>query len=154
MIVATLLAWAFWPVTVLEIHKGEDGPVVKAMPVTLGQRITYSYVHSIQKRPVDEILEVASIGHLVVRETDYDMMGVGLPSDVLDGDFVFDDERDKFRIVNMSRDLPVMRVRVATTISQTMTVGGDKFKLDSLATPMTLLVIDVVSRPRIATLLG
>ncbi len=128
--------------------------MVKAMPVTVGQRITYGYVHSIQKRPVDEILEVASIGHLVVRETDYDMMGVGLPSDVLDGDFVFDNENKKFRIVNMSRDLPAMRVRVATTISQTMTVGGEKFKLDSLATPMTLLVIDVASRRPIDLLWG
>lgn len=150
---AILLLWAFSPTTVLEFHLGENGPLLKVMPVTLGQRITYTYVHSIQKRPVDEILEVASIGHLVVRETDYDMLGVGLPSDVLDGDYVFDKENKKFKIINMNRDLPVMRVRVATTISQTMTVGVEKFKLDSLAAPMSLLVVDVASQPRIITLL-
>ena len=115
--------------------------------------MTYTYVHSIQKRPVDEILEMAPNGHLVVRETDYDMLGVGLPSDVLDGDYVFDKEHERFRIVNMSRDIPVMRVWVASTISQTLQVEGEKFKLDSLAKPLTLLVIDIASRPRIAVLL-
>ncbi len=154
VVAAALLTWSLWPTTVLEIRLGEDGPLVKVLPVALGQRITYSYVHSIQKRPVDEILEVAAIGHLVVRETDYDMLGVGLPSDVLDGDYVFDNENKRFRIVNMSRDLPVMRVRVATTVSQTLKVGEEQFRLDSLAKPMSLLVIDVASRPRIALLLG
>ena len=149
-----LVTWSLWPTTVLEIREGEGGPLVKVIPVNPGDRITYSYVHSIQKRPVDEILEVAPNGHLVVRETDYDMLGVGLPSDVLDGDFVFDQENERFRIVNMSRDIPVMRVRVASTQPNRLKVGGEEFRLDSLAKPLSLLVIDVARRPRLATVEG
>lgn len=151
---AALLLWMLWPTMALEIHQGDGGPVLKTMPVNPGDRFTYTYVHSVQKRPVDEILEVTSDGHLVVRETVYDMLGVGLPSDILDGDFVFDDENNRFRIVNMSRDLPIMRVRVAFTAEQTLKVGSERFRLDSLATPMTLLVIEAASRPRVATWLG
>ncbi|MGE5617688.1 MAG: DUF1850 domain-containing protein [Sphingomonadaceae bacterium] len=152
--VVAVVVWLFWPTMALEIHRGEGGPVVKTMRVNPGDRFTYTYLHSVQKRPVEEILEVTSDGRLVVRETAYDMLGVGLPSDVLDGDFVFDDENDKFRIVNMARDLPVMRVRVAFTAEQTLKVGSEEFRLDSLATPMTLLVIEAASRPRVAAWLS
>jgi hypothetical protein len=151
-VAVAFLVWVLWPTSVLEIHAGEGGPLVKVIPITPGDRMTYTYIHSIQKRPVDEILEMAPNGHLVVRETDYDMLGVGLPSDVLDGDFVFDDVNKKFRIVNMSRDIPVMRVWVASTISQTLTVEGEEFRLDSLAKPLSLLVINIARRPRFATL--
>ncbi len=152
--VAALLLGALWPTSVLEIHAGENGPLVKVIPITLGDRMIYSYVHSIQKGPVEEILEMAPNGHLVVRETDYDMLGVGLPSDVLDGDFVFDNEHKQFRIINMSRDIPVMRVWVASTEPNRLQVEGEKFRLDSLAKPLSLLVIDVAMRPRIVASMG
>lgn len=151
LLVCMSALWALWPTTILEIRAGQDGQMVKIIPVTTGQWITYTYFHSVQKKPIDEMLEVAPNGHLVVRETVYEMTGAGLPSDVLDGDFKIDPKDGKFHIVNMSRDVPVFRVRVAFTAEQTLEVGAQKFRLDSLATPMTLLVIDVVSRPRILT---
>jgi hypothetical protein len=150
---AILLAWLLWPVTVLEIRQGEDGPLLKEIPVTSGERITYTYVHSIQKRPVDEIMEVGSNDHLVLRETAYDMYGVGLPSDVLDGTPYTDPKDGRFHILNMSRDIPVWLVRVGFVSEQTLEVRGETFRLDSLAPPMTLLEIGVASRARLATLL-
>src|SRR5450756_747098 len=132
---AAVAPWAFWPTSVLEIHAGQEERLVKAMLVTPGERITYTYLHSVQKKPVEEVLEIASNGHLVVRETTYEMTGAGLPSDVLDGDFTIDPTTGKWKIINMSRDIPEWHARVAFTAQQTLEVGGEKFRFDSLATP-------------------
>lgn len=149
---AALLVWSVSPTSTLQIRIGEEGQLVRAIPVAPGERITYRYLHSVQKAWVDEVMEVTPNGHLVVRETAYDMYGAGLPSDLPDGAFVFDTANNRFRIVDMSRDLPVWRVRVAFTAEQTLEVRGERIRLDSLASPTTLLVIDVGSRPRIAAL--
>ncbi len=122
--------------------------------MSTGDRVVYSYIHSIQKTRVDEMLEVGTGGHMIVRETLYDMAGVGLPSDVPDGDFSIDPVTKKFHITNMNRDIPEWRVRVGTIAEQTLEVNGNEFRLDSLAPPMTLLVIGPASRPRLTTLLG
>jgi hypothetical protein len=149
---AGFLAWSMWPTTVLEIREGDGGRLLRQVPVEPGEMITYSYRHSVQKTRVDEMLEVAS-DHLVVRATIFDVYGAGLPSDIPDGDPSIDPETGKFRILNMSRVLPSWPVRVAFTAEQTLEIGGTEFRLDSLASPTTLLVIDVASPPRLFGLL-
>ena len=81
------------------------------------------------------------------------MTGAGLPSDVLDGDFTIDPTTGKLKIINMSRDIPEWHARVAFTAQQTLEVGGEKFRFDSLATPTSLLIIGVTNRPHMAALL-
>jgi hypothetical protein len=150
--VAGLLAWGLGPVPVLEIREAGSGHLLRQIPVDLGDRITYSYVHSVQKTRVDEVLEVAP-DHLVVRATTFDVYGAGLPSDLPDGDPSIDPVTGKFQILNMSRALPDWPVRVAFTAEQTLEVGGTELRLDSIASPTTLLVIDVGTRPRVLELL-
>lgn len=152
-VVTAALLWVVWPTTVLEIRAGPEDVLVKTIPVSSGELITYSYVHSVQKTPVDEIIEVSAGGHLVVRETVYDMYGAGLPSDILGGDFSIDVENGKFRISNMSRDMLSWPVRVTFTPGQTLEVRGEKLPLSSLAPPTNRLVISVNTIPRAATLL-
>ncbi len=147
------MALGLWPATFLEIRAGEGGKLLKAIPVTRGERVTYSYVHSVMKTRVDEVLEVAAGDHLVVRETLYDMFGAGLPSDVPDGIVSIDAATGKFRISQMSRDLPIMRVRVGFVAQQTLEVGAEMIRLDSLAPPTSLLVVGAATRPRIVSLL-
>lgn len=151
--VGALTLWILWPVPVLEIRAGQDGRLLRTVPIQVGDRITYRYLHSVQKAPVDEIMEVGSNGHLVVRETIYEMVGAGLPSDCPDGEMSFDASTRKFRIVGMSRDISPWRVRVAFTAEQALEVRGDRLRLDCLAEPTTLLVIDVAFRPRAAMVL-
>jgi hypothetical protein len=151
-LVALLLS-ALWPNPVLEVRAGPELRLVKVIPVASGERITYSYVHSVQKTPVDEIIEVSAGGYLVVRETVYDMYGAGLPSDFLCGDYSIDAQSGKFRISNMSREMHSLPVRVAFTPGQTLEVRGEKTPLSSLAPPTTQLVIQVATMPRAATLM-
>lgn len=151
LLLGGVVLWGLWPTTVLEIREGKGGRLLDAIPVATGERITYSYRHSVQKTRVDEVLEVAP-GHLVVRETVYDVTGAGLPSDVLDGDLSIDPESGRYRISNMSREMPWWPVRVAFTAEQTLEAGGKMLRLDSLAPPTSLLAIDVASHPRLVAL--
>jgi hypothetical protein len=146
-LVLVLAAWALWPVTVLELRAGPEGRLVKAIPVATGDRIVYGFTHSVQKSRVVEVLEVAPGNHLVVRETIYEDTGAGLPSDLPDGQFSMGAD-GKFHITGMSRDIPVWRVRVAFTAQQTLEVGAESFRLDSLAPPTTVLTVGAVTRPR------
>lgn len=150
---AGVLAWALWPTTTLEIRDGASGQLLERISVQTGDMITYSYKHSVQKTRVDEILEVAP-DHLVVRATIFDIYGAGLPSDLPDGDASIDPATGKFRITNMSRVILDWPVRVAYTAEQTLEVHGKTMRLDSLAPPTALLIIDVSNQPRLATLLG
>jgi hypothetical protein len=145
----TMLTWMLWPITVLEIRVGENGPVAKSLPVTAGERLTYRYQHSVEKGWIDEILEIAPNGHLVVRETLYDAAGRGIPSDNPDGDFSVDPVTHRLRVSNMNRDIPSWPVRVAFTAQQTVQIGDETFRLDSLAPPTTLLTVSVVTHSRL-----
>ena len=144
------LTWAFWPIWVLEIRGGWDDQPIKIVPVAIGDRITYSYLHSVQKTPVDEVIEISAGGHLTVREAVYGMFGAGLPSDLPDGTFSVDEAQGKFHISNMSRELPTpWRIRVAFTPGQTIEIHGEKLNLASLVSPTKELAVDVVRRPRL-----
>lgn len=149
LILATvLLLWAVWPVTVLELRAGPGGPLLKSIPVSTGERVVYSYVHSIQRTRIDETLEVGRDGHMIVREALYDMTGYGLPSDILDGEFSIDPETKKFHITNMSRDIPEWRARIGTMSETSLEVRGEVIRLDTVAPPMTSLVIGPATRSR------
>jgi len=150
--VVALLTWALWPVTVLEIRVGRSRPVVKSLQVTPGERITYRYLHSVEKSWINEIMEVAPNRRLVVRETLFDVTGRGEPSNISDSDFSMDPITHRFRISNMNRSIPSWAVRVAFTAQQTVQVGDESFRLDSLAPPTTLLTVTVVSRTRLGFL--
>lgn len=121
--------------------------MVKAIPVSVGDRIVYGYTHSVEKSRVTEVLEVAPDDHLTVRETIYEDTSRGLPSDVPDGKFSIDPD-GKFHITGMNRDLPVWPVRVAFTAEQTVQVENETFRLDSLAPPTTLITVSAVTGPR------
>lgn len=152
-LLGTLLVWGLWPTTALEIRAGPEEKLVRSIPVSPGERITYSYVHSVQQTPVDEIIEVSANGHLIVRETVYDMFGAGLPSDSQGSSFSVDANNHKFVISGMSRDMESWPVRVTFTPGQTLEIRGEKIPFSSLAPPTTRLVIHVAMVPRVATLL-
>lgn len=148
LLLAGLVAWLLWPVTQLEIRAGDEGRLVMALPVEVGDRVTYGYVHSVEKGWSGEMLEVGSNGEMVVRETVFEAGGRGQPSDITEGSLSLDPDGTRFRITNLDRPIPSWRVRVAFTAQQTLEVAGRTIRLDSLAPPTTLLTIGGFQRPR------
>ncbi|WP_302295254.1 DUF1850 domain-containing protein, partial [Pyramidobacter piscolens] len=106
----------------------ERGAVVYLRPVKLGERYTVRFIHSVARRPVDEIYEIAP-DCSILRETVYDMMGAGLPTGPLDGQ-TFTVEDGAYRIRGFHLRLPAVTYRISKVAADhTLFVGTDEFKL-------------------------
>lgn len=106
----------------------ERGTVVYLRPVKLGERYTVRFIHSVARRPVDEIYEIAP-GCSILRETVYDMMGAGLPTEPLDGQ-TFTVEDGAYHIRGFHLRLPAVTYRISKVVADhTLCVGKDEFRL-------------------------
>ena len=106
----------------------ERGAVVYLRPVKLGERYTVRFIHSVARRPVDEIYEIAP-DCSILRETVYDMMGAGLPTGPLDGQ-TFRVEDVAYRSRGFHLRLPAVTYRISKVAADhTLFVGTDEFKL-------------------------
>ncbi len=151
-VATALLIWSLQPTATLEIRAGEEGQLVKAVPVEAGERITYTFVHSVHRTPVTETLEVGADGHLRLREVEFDTTGAGVLPEELGGTFLVDEQEGKFRVVDLSLDVSPWRMRVAVAQQQSLVIRGETISINSLAPPQTRLAISVASRPRLAVL--
>lgn len=106
----------------------EQGAMVYLRPVKLGERYMVRFIHSVQRRPVDEIYEIAS-DCSILRETVYDMMGAGLPTEPLAGQ-TFTIEDGKYYIRGFNLRIPALTYRISKVVADhTLFIGKDKFRL-------------------------
>ena len=91
------------------------GKCVWARPVSIGDRYTIRFIHSVMRTPVDEIYEIDK-DCSVLRETVYDMVGAGLPSAPEEGQ-TFSIEDDKFHIRGYSLRIPDLTYRINMVVA-------------------------------------
>lgn len=104
------------------------GDVVYLLPVSIGERYTVRFIHSVARRPVDEIYEIAK-DCSILRETVYDMMGAGLPTSPEEGQ-TFTVKDGKFHIKGYDLKIPVLTYRVNKVVADhELFIGGESFKL-------------------------
>ncbi|MGE5551696.1 MAG: DUF1850 domain-containing protein [Bacteroidota bacterium] len=96
-----VLAALLWPsARVLEI-RGADGGLLHQRPVRPGERFILRYIHSVARRPVEEVFFVSRNNRLILREASYDSFGAGLPTEPLAGEkLVLDGQRMKLSGMN------------------------------------------------------
>ena len=82
----------------------ESGRPVYVRAVKAGERYTIRFIHSVERRPVDEIYEIAP-DCSILRETVYDMFGAGLPAEPEPGK-TFSVENGKFHIRGFDLRIP------------------------------------------------
>ncbi len=121
----------------------KDGAVVFLRPVREGERYAVRFIHSVARTPVDEIYEVAR-GASVLRETVYDMMGAGLPSEPLEGQ-TFTVENGKFHIRGFDLRIPALTYRTGRVVADhRLLIGPENVPLGRLVAspgdPVTLKV--------------
>lgn len=96
--------------------------MIAAAPAYPGQELSISFIHSVQKTPVDEYLTVNDdMSGLVLNSTRYHSFGVGLPFMESDGEF-YQDGND-FVMDNMNRHFDSLSLR--TGLGTKLTVGLD-----------------------------
>ena len=100
--------------------------------------VTINFMHSVQKTPVIEELELRN-GEFVLLRTRYKSLGVGLPFDANDGKFYRDG--DWFIMDDMNRHFPNLELRTGKGTQLKITVNGREFELYKKFPPGTKIIV-------------
>ena len=100
--------------------------------------VTISFMHSVQKTPVIEELELRN-GEFVLLRTKYKSLGVGLPFDASDGNFHRDG--DFFIMDDMNRHFKNLELRTGKGTKLKITVNGREFELYKKFPPGTKIIV-------------
>lgn len=145
LVVALLLlpvvGWFEWPY-LLQVVDIKNDRVVLEFPFRQGEDLTLEYTHSVQLTPVREIFRVQD-GQLVLVETVYESLGVGLPYGA-EGNF--ENREGKFFLRGLSRHFSRVSLWVSPIPAQRLKVKGREFPLLDLVGPDTLVEIRVSHR--------
>ena len=87
--------------------------------------VTIKFIHSVQKTPVIEELELKN-GEFVLVRTKYQSQGVGLPFDAADGTFHRDND---WFIFDMNRKFPLLELRTGKGTQLTVILDGKTYEL-------------------------
>ena len=100
--------------------------------------VTINFMHSVQKTPVIEELELRN-GEFVLLRTKYKSQGVGLPFDASDGKFYRDGEW--FIMDNMNRHFKSLELRTGKGTQLKITLDGREFDLYKKFPPGTKIIV-------------
>lgn len=98
--------------------------LIKPLVNTVNLKI--SYIHSVQKTPVEEYLEVGMYGKIKLYETRYQSFGVGMPFLESEGDF---HQEGDFYVMDMEREFNDLVLRVGKDTNLTLDANGEVFPL-------------------------
>ncbi|NLZ52645.1 MAG: DUF1850 domain-containing protein [Thermoanaerobacteraceae bacterium] len=108
------------------------------------KKFTLSYIHSVQKTPVHEVFKIDEDNRLILTETTFSSLGVGLPFTEENGDFR--NEEGKFKLTGLNREFTSIAIRVSPIPKHTITVGEKTYFLLSFVAPDDLVKITAADR--------
>jgi hypothetical protein len=134
VIAALSLVAAGWiPFHALEIREaGGLGSVVFMKRVAPGDTFTLSFVHSVEKSDVTDYFRIDDGHRIILYQSEFRSLNTGLPA-VVSGGEVFERTERGFRLSNIRRVLPEIRLQVSAAWGGTLAVGGRVISLPSLA---------------------
>jgi len=125
-----------------------QGTRIAQVPAYAGLPFTIRFLHSVQKTPVWENLQVEQDGTLTLLSTRYQSFGVGLPFLESEGDF--HKEGDYFVFDHMNRHFPQLTLRTGVGTRLTLSVAGREYRLYEAYPPGTRVDIVVLPLWRLA----
>lgn len=146
---SALVAAALWPAYSLVAYRDPPGDLVASWDVAVGQVLTYRFVHSWAKTPVEEHWRVGSDGQLTVSGTTYHDFGAGLPGEPAGGVAFNLDETAQLALTGPMLQMDAPLVRVGFGAQQELKVGDSSTRLDSLAPPGSRLRFQVSEDTRL-----
>jgi len=114
----------------LQIIKVKNNEVLFEVNVEKGQEISYSYTHSADGTPVEQIFEIDREGTLQLLEERYSWHGAGLETGP---EKEITTKNGEVRVTGYDRSFPELPIRVARTIPQVINVGEKEVKLSDIA---------------------
>lgn len=133
LVTALVAAAALTPVHVLTVDAPQRGGNVFLQGIHAGDRFTLTYLHSVERCPIADTYRVDDRFRIVQEETAFASSNTGLPTGPAPGER-FLAEPGTFRIRNMHRILPEIRLWVHADYANTLQMaGGENVALASLA---------------------
>ena len=117
LIAFVFLAVLFFPCLFIRDMSGD----ILVEPLIGESKIKISYIHSVQKTPVEEYLKVKAFGKIKLYETRYQSFGVGLP--FLESEGVFYQDGDYY-VMDMERTFNDLALRVGKGTNLTLEADG------------------------------
>lgn len=99
--------------------------------------LTIKFIHSVQKTPVIEELELQN-GEFVLKRTKYQSQGVGLPFDAGDGTFYRDGE---WFVFDMNRHFKNLELRTGKGTQLTIILDGKTYELYKIFSIGTKIIV-------------
>jgi hypothetical protein len=106
LVIFIILFLKLFPLFALNIKKYTDGEIIFKENIKLGEEFLLKYTHSVAKTPVWEFFQIDNNGKLILVETHFLDHGAGLPYTAFE-DEIFISEDNRFKIKNMSREIPL-----------------------------------------------
>lgn len=101
-----------------------------------------TYTHSINKSPVDDVLEIQADNSLVLKKTVFRAFGVGIPSE-LEGEQKLTVYPDRTEIDNINRPIKECLVFVGVVADHRFTVHNELLHLNELTKPQKTVKFEV-----------
>jgi hypothetical protein len=130
--IAIIILWSILPCChILQIRAPRKGKIVFVARIEPNDRFATKYIHSVELCPIWEFFRIDEEYRIVLYETTFCSSNVGLPYAAF-GQEEFHVEKDKFRISNMHRVLPMLALWVNEKYDNTFEFKDRRLRLPSL----------------------
>jgi hypothetical protein len=132
ILIAAAITWSILPCChILQIRAPRKGEIVFVARIEPNDRFATKYIHSVELCPVWEFFRIDEEYRIVLYETTFCSSNVGLPYAAF-GEEKFHVEKDRFRISNMHRVLPMLALWVNEKYDNTFEFKNRRLQLPSL----------------------
>ena len=107
------------------VIKDVEGQTQTRIPVP-DREFTLRFVHSVQQTPVYEIIHITDDNKLVLKETRYYSLGIGLPSDGEKGKF--ENRKGEF-VLKLNREFESINIRASPIPQHSLRIGDNTYPL-------------------------
>lgn len=125
------------------VFKDMESSITTTLPLPEGT-FTLQYLHSVHKTPVYEMYSVNDRGQLILTETRFSSLGVGMPYTPEEG--TFSNEDGEFRITGLSRKYNQLPLRISSIPNHTVIIRRQAYPLLDFTKPDGLVIIRAVKR--------
>ncbi len=128
-------------ITALEISDFKTRERLLLIRMQSGEEFTISFIHSVNRRPVYDTLQVEN-DHLVIVRSRYDSFGAGMPESST-GEGMLSIAKDGWLVWTVNRPVPDVTVRVGWTAEHILHIRDRKIRLSELSAPGSALTLRV-----------